>query len=199
MKKLNIVLLLILGLSFLSIGQLSFAQVETTLFSFEDGAQGWEIPDWAFEKEDMVAEKLALSSEYAKDGKSSLELAVDFPGGSWTAAYVEIVEFFDWTPYSNLAVDVYLPTYAPAGLKGKFILTVGEDWKWIEMSRAVKLIPGQWTTISANLLPGSTDWRRTQVTDAFRQDVRKLGVRIESNLRPVYRGSIYIDNVRLIK
>jgi len=27
--------------------------------------------------------------------------------------------------------------------------------------------------------------------------VRKLGIRIESNMRPVYSGPIYIDNIRV--
>ena len=90
-----------------------------------------------------------------------------------------------------------MPEEAPFGLKAKFILTVGEDWAWTEMSRSVKLIPGEWTTISASIIPGSNDWRKSQVTDAFRADLRKLGIRIESNMQPTYSGPIYIDNVRV--
>ncbi len=167
------------------------------IFGFEEGIPVWEIPDWCFEKEDYVAESIAVSTKFAKEGKSSLELMTDFPGKIWTAAYVEVQEFFDWTPYKSVSIDIFLPKEAPFGLKTKLILTVGEDWKWIEMSRSVKLIPGEWVTITASLIPGSTDWRRTQVTDEFRADIRKLGVRIESNMRPIYSGPIYIDNVRL--
>jgi hypothetical protein len=151
------------------------------------------------EKEDYVGDSLAISDKYADEGKSSLELKVDFTGGKWTAAYVEIVEYFDWMPYAQVAADVYLPADAPAGLKAKLILTVGENWDWTEMSKAVSLQPGKWTTVSANLKPGSTDWRRSNLTDAFRQDVRKFGLRIESNMKPLYKGSIYIDNARLIE
>jgi hypothetical protein len=74
---------------------------------------------------------------------------------------------------------------------------VGEDWAWTEMARLVKLVPGEWTTITASIVPGSSDWRRIEVTDKFRADVRKLGIRIESNMRPVYSGPIYIDNIRV--
>ena len=74
---------------------------------------------------------------------------------------------------------------------------MGEDYTWVEMARLVKLVPGEWTTISANLAPGSTDWRKQQVTDEFRAGVQKLGIRIESNMRPTYSGPVYIDNVRV--
>ena len=85
---------------------------------------------------------------------------------------------------------------APAGLKGKIILTVGEDWKWIEMGKTVPLTPGQVTTITADLKPGSKDWKNTVVDDSFRKDVRKLGVRVEDN-RTAWKGKIYIDNIRV--
>ncbi len=106
-------------------------------------------------------------------------------------------EYFDWTPYNIISADVFLPEDAPFGLRANFILTVGEDWKWTEMTRSSKLIPGEWITITASIIPGSTDWRRTQVTDEFRANVRKLGIRLESNMRPAYSGPVYIDNVRL--
>jgi hypothetical protein len=109
------------------------------------------------------------------------------------------MQYFDWTDYSRIACDVYLPEGAPLGLKGKIILTVGDSWKWVEMSRSFSLQPGKWTTMSADLKPGSIDWRRIEVNDAFRQDVRKIDIRVESNNKPAYTGSIYIDNIRVIK
>jgi len=170
---------------------------EKVIFGFEENVPNWEIPDWCFEKDDHVGESIAISAKFAKEGKSSLELMADFPGGKWTGAYVEIQQFFDWTLYKTILADIFLPKNAPFGLQGKIILTVGEDWVWTEMARSVKLVPGEWTAISASIIPGSTDWRRTEVSDAFRSDVRKLGIRIESNMRPAYAGPIYIDNIRL--
>lgn len=167
------------------------------IFGFEENVPSWEIPEWCFEKEEYVAESMAVSAKFAKEGKSALEIIADFPGAKWTGVYVEAQQFFDWTPYKTLSADVYLPKEAPFGLQGRFILTVGENWTWIEMARLVKLVPGEWSTITADLAPGSTDWRKTQVTDEFRADVRKLGIRIESNMRPVYSGPVYIDNVRV--
>ena len=166
------------------------------LFGFESGTQGWAIPDWALEKPDFVASKVVADAAGATEGRQALNVVVDFPGGRWNGALAEVEEYFDWTPYRTLAVDVTLPAEAPAGLKAKLILTVGENWEWTEMRRALQLTPGQTTTITASLASGSEDWKRTVVEESFRKDVRKLAVRVESN-KPAYKGTFAIDNVRL--
>lgn len=166
------------------------------LFGFEKDAQGWGIPDWALEKPDMVGRELLVAAEGATEGRQALALVVDFPGGRWNGALAEIEESFDWSPYSTLAVDVTLPPEAPPGLKAKLILTVGEAWTWTEMRRTLQLTPGETTTLTASLAPGSEDWKRTVVDEGFRKDVRKLAVRLESN-KPAYQGRFYIDNIRL--
>lgn len=197
--KLKICLLLCLSL-FLSVAVgycQEKASVGKVIFGFEEKVPSWEIPDWSFEKDEYVAESIAISTKFAKEGKSSLEVMTNFPGAKWTAAYIEAQQYFDWTPYNTISVDVYLPKEAPFGLQARFIMTVGDNWTWTEMARLVKVVPGEWTTITADLRPGSSDWRKTEVTDAFRADVRKLGLRIESNMRPIYSGPVYIDNVRV--
>ncbi len=169
---------------------------DKVLFSFEEDTEGWEIPDWCYEQDDYVGEGLDVSSTVAKDGNKSLVLTVNFPGQRWYGALAEVMEYFDWTPYSTVSCDIYLPADAPNGLRAKIVLTVGENWRWTEMSRSYRLKPGEWTHISANLKPGSTDWKRTKPDDEFRADVRKLAIRIESN-KPAYSGPIYIDNIVL--
>lgn len=181
-----------------TLGFSSIARAEDkVIFSFEKDTQGWEIPEWALEQEDHVAKTVEASKDFAKDGKGSLKIKAAFPGKIWSAALVEDFEYFDWTTYKAVSVDIYIPKDAPIGLKGKIILTVGEGWKFIEMARSVALVPGEWITITANLLPGSEDWKRTVVDDNFRKDVRKLAIRVESNKKPEYAGPIYVDNVRL--
>jgi hypothetical protein len=64
------------------------------------------------------------------------------------------------------------------------------------MNKTIPLTPGEWTVVKADLMPESRDWRRF-ITDDFRADVRKIGIRIESNGKVSYKGPIYIDNVRL--
>ena len=166
------------------------------LFGFENGPQGWGIPDWAMEKTDMVAKAVTTGKAGATEGKQALQVAVDFPGGRWGGALVEVEEYFDWSPYSALAVDVTLPADAPAGLKAKLILTVGENWEWTEQRRAVQLTPGQTTTLRASLATGSEDWKRATVDDAFRKDIRKFAIRVESN-KPAFPGTFSVDHVRL--
>ena len=196
MKKV-LVTLAVIGLLFAA--QAANAEEETVLFSFENGTEGWEIPDWAYEKPDHIQQEIDISEEYASNGNNSLLIETEFPGGRWTGAIIEIMQYFDWADYSKLACDIYLPEGAPLGLKGKIILTVGDTWKWVEMSRSYALKPGEWVTIEADLKPGSIDWRRVEVDDAFRQDVRKIDIRVESNNKPAYTGPIFVDNIRVIK
>jgi hypothetical protein len=175
------------------------APEEKVLFSFEKDTQGWEVPEWALEQQDYVGKSVEASSDFSKTGDKSLKLIANFPGKVWTAAIAEDFEYFDWTPYKEIACDVYIPKEAPTGLKAKLILTVGENWKFTEMSRSIPLVPGEWVTISASLVPGSEDWKKTVVDDDFRKDVRKLAVRIESNRQPVYDGPIYLDDFRVVR
>lgn len=170
---------------------------EKILCSFERGYEGFEIPDWAMEKEDNAGRSLNLSKDFASEGCQSLCLVADYPGNIWSSALIELEQYLDLTPYREVATDVYIPKEAPLGLKAKIVLTVGEDWTWTEMSGSVPLVPGEWVTIRASLEPGTLDWKRTEVDDAFRADVRKIVVRIESNRRPDYKGPIYIDNIRV--
>lgn len=196
MKK---ILSALLGVCFILAMTTCVWSADTVLFSFEGDSQGWEIPDWALEKSDHVADSLDLSEKYANEGKTSLEIMVDFPGAKWTGAYIEVVEYMDWSPYSKIAADVYLPPGGPMGLKSKMIITVGESWKWVEMSKTTVLEPGKWVTVVADLKPGSKSWRTSKITDAFRGDVRKFGLRVDSNMKPAYTGKIYVDNIRLIE
>jgi hypothetical protein len=195
MKKL---FLLLAVFALLFAGTAVHAEEATIISGFESGTEGWEIPDWAYEKPDHVQEEIAISDLVATEGDNSLEVICEYPGGMWAGGLVEIMQYFDWSDYTEVAVDIYLPEDAPIGLTGKIILTVGDSWKWVEQSRAVALKPGEWTTISASLAPGSIDWRRVEVDDAFRADVRKVGIRVESS-RPAYSGSFYVDNVRVIE
>ena len=195
MKKCMLVAVI---LSFFVAG-LSFAAEEEVLFSYESGAEGWEIPDWAYEKPDHVQQSINISEEFASNGANSLEVEAIFPGGRWAGAIVETMQYFDWSEFKTLACDIYLPAEAPLGLKGKFILTVGDNWQWVEMSRSFDLKPGEWVTVEGDISPGSIDWRRIEVGEAFRKDIRKIDIRVESNNKPAYTGPFYIDNVRVIK
>lgn len=169
---------------------------ERVFYGFESSLKGWEIPMWAKGKNDYVAQSLELSEDFSSHGSSSLKVMCDFPGGKWAAALVEIQQYLNLSFYRVIRADVYLPEEAPMGLDGSIILTVGENWKFIEMARSIPLVPGQWVTITANVEPGSYDWRRIVPDEEFAQDVRKIAIRVVSNNKPQYTGPVYIDNVR---
>ncbi|MDD3088612.1 MAG: hypothetical protein PHT95_01520 [Candidatus Omnitrophica bacterium] len=170
---------------------------ERTFYDFEGDLLGWEVPSWAAGKTDHVAKEVVVSEEIASKGKSSMKVTADFPGGSWTAGLVEIQQFLDLSKYRVIRADVYLPADAPIGLKAKLILTVGENWKFVEMNGGVPLMPGEWATISASIEPGSYDWKRVIPDEEFAKDIRKIAIRVESNNKPKYDGVFYVDNVRV--
>jgi hypothetical protein len=170
---------------------------EIVIFGFEEGLEGWAVPDWAKASADNVGLSCEVSEAQASQGTASMEIQADFPGGRWTGAYVEReTEVTDWTEFGALSVDVFLPATAPEGLGGRIILTVGDRWEWTEMNRTVPLKPGAWTTIAVSVKRFSMDWKFFP-DDEFRRSIRKIGVRIESNREPAYRGPVYLDNIRL--
>lgn len=164
------------------------------LYSFDLSEEGWGVPSWAIDKPEYVAQNVSHAKVGKNENIGCLEIIADFPGDKWTAAIFEVQHFLDLSDYSSLSADIYLPSSAPP-LRGKLILTVGDDWKFTEMSKSFRLNPGEWTKISASLSDESKDWKRTVVTEAFRKDVRKIAIRIESNRPPAYSGPIYVDNV----
>ncbi len=166
------------------------------IYNFEKDEDSWEIPAWAFEKPDHVARTLKQSKVVASRGRGSLEMGVEFPGNQWSGALTEIQQYLDLGKYDVISADIYLPPGAPAGLRAKLILTVGDSWKFIEMARTERLYPGKWTTLTARISDDSIDWRRTKVDNEFRADVRKVAIRVESN-KAAYTGLIYIDNIRV--
>jgi len=170
---------------------------ERVLFSFEQGTNGFDVPEWFREKPENAAVRIGVSKKYSSEGSQSLEVESNFPGQIWSASMVELEQYLDLTPYRQISVDVLAPRAAPMGLKAKIILTIGDQWKWTEMICSVPLAPGEWATVNASVEPGSMSWKRTEVGESFRSDIRKIVVRVESNKSPIYKGPVYIDNIRV--
>lgn len=170
---------------------------ERVFYNFETDLEGWEIPAWAEGKPEYVAKSVIVSKDVAVKGSSSMKVDVDCPGTEWTAGLVEIQQYLNLSPYRVVSADIYIPKDAPVGLKAKLILTVGDNWKFVEMSRSIPLVPGEWATVTASIEPGSYDWKRVVPNEQFAEDVRKIAIRIESNRKPAYKGPVYIDNIRV--
>jgi len=172
---------------------------EKVYYDFEVGLDGWEIPMWAQGKTDYVAKQILISKDMVSNGESSMKLLSEFPGGLWSGALIEIQQYLDLSRYRFVIADIAIPEDAPAGLRAKLILTVGSNWKFVEMGVSTPLEPGKWVSIKANIEPGSYDWKRVVPDEEFSKDVRKIAIRIESNRKPKYSGPIYIDNIRMAK
>ncbi|MFC1577008.1 hypothetical protein ACFL3N_01575, partial [Candidatus Omnitrophota bacterium] len=170
---------------------------DLVIYDFESPSMDWDVPQWAEDLDDHVVGSIERSEDFARNGKYSLKVNADFPGKMWTAAVIEVERYYDWGQFARINCYIYLPEDAPKGLKGKMILTVGDEWRFVEMKRSAYLMPGKWNLVSAELLPGSEDWKINKVDDNFRRDVRKFDIRVESNKSPVYAGPVYIDDVML--
>ncbi|MFH1665876.1 MAG: hypothetical protein ABIA77_07010, partial [Candidatus Omnitrophota bacterium] len=97
------------------------------LFDFETSLDGWEIPSWALAKDDHVAKHpLTITKHRSSNGRNSLMVEAEFPQIKWTAAHVEVQQFFDFTGYDLISADVYIPSNTTNRLRGKIILTTGE-------------------------------------------------------------------------
>jgi hypothetical protein len=176
-------------------------------YNFEEGNDGWVIPDWAYYQSDHKAEVVEVSIKEASSGKGSLALMCDFPGDVWAAALVEHAEDLNLSKYSTISADIYLPKGAPKGIiQARFILTVGIGWHFTEMRQAVLLVPGRWTKLEAKLESEeaeASDWKGRKEKRLFHHinNVRKIAIRIEYDASPPYKtghrykGPVYIDNV----
>lgn len=155
-------------------------QVETTVDSFEDGADQWQLADYW-----TAGKSMAVTDENASDGDSALAIDATFSGTGWeeTGIYVEPVGGVDWTGY-QLAFDVFIPEGAGDFIAQVFVLT-GAEWTWANTPDTA-LVPGVWTTIVADL---------TSMGDA--SVINQYGIKVGTSVS-AFEGQILVDNVRLI-
>ena len=190
-----------------SIQVLALATPEEIRFTFDEGIEGWKVPDWAFEKRDYVAGEVQLTEKKVKSGSGALEIKCDFPGNRWTAALVELEGNMDFSPYDEMSVDIFIPRGAPKGFfKARFVMTVGVGWHFIEMREPVELMPGKWITLKTKIEKEElmvSSWRGRGERRLFKHidAVKKVAVRIEYDASPPhtiggrYHGPIFMDNM----
>ncbi|KJJ85731.1 secreted protein [Candidatus Omnitrophus magneticus] len=190
----------------------SHAEIKEPIrFDFENGMEGWDIPDWAAEQKDCVGREVKVSDKVASTGHNSFEILGDFPGNLWTSVVVEYEQDMNLKGYKKISVDVFVPQGAGGAANSelflaRIILTVG-SWWFVEMRKPITITRGKWNTITAQL-EGLGDeelvfWKvreKEQSVSANIQDVKKIGVRVEYNSNPwqegkAYNGPVYIDNV----
>jgi len=153
---------------------------ETLLNSFEQDIEGWKVADyWS------GGTGLTVSSEQATAGAQSLQLDATLSGTAWqeAGAFYTLPAAADWSAFTQLAVDIYLPEGATDFIAQIFIKT-GSDWTWAN-TPDTGLTAGGWTTLVADL---STMGDLTQV--------REYGIKVGTSVT-AFSGGILVDNVRL--
>jgi hypothetical protein len=155
-------------------------EIETMIYSFESNLENWTIADyWS------GGQRLDVSVDDATDGEQSLALGLVTTGEGWQegGAFIQPEGGVDWSAYSQLAVDVYLPE--GDGFLAQIFIKTGDEFTWANTAD-ITLVPGQWTTVFANLsVMGNTS------------AIRELGVKVGTSVT-AFDGIILFDNVRLI-
>jgi len=202
-------------LSILIIGAISLINgavfAEDIRFDFEETAEKWKIPDWAYGQGDHKAVAVEVSPDKASSGNNSLKMMVEFPGDVWTAALVDFQadgeEYMDLSKYESISVDVFLPKKAPRELlKARIIVTAGIGWHFTEMRYPVMLKRGKWNTVKVTIEKEDvedSEWKGRKEKRLFNHvdKIKKIAVRVEYDaappfrLGPKYHGPIYIDNL----
>ncbi len=181
---------------------------KTIQFDFENGIEGWEIPDWAAEQKDCVGLDYGVTTEKAFSGDRSMKVDTNFPGTAWTAAVIEYAKDIDLSGYSKIKARIYIPKESNnQQMFGRIILTAG-PWFFIEMKEPIQLKTGSWTTIEAKLdvsrLGELSYWKcvdaNTCLLDNLKK-VKRIAVRVEYNASfqsgPPYKGPVYIDDITI--
>ncbi|HNX91853.1 MAG TPA: hypothetical protein PKY78_07370 [Candidatus Omnitrophota bacterium] len=195
--------LVFVGLSILSGVSCDAAAQDKMVYNCSRYIHNWGIPEWSGEKADHINPVLSIDENFGdKQDSMSLKLNLSFSGEAWSAGIIEANGVFDLTLYRALTFSVYLPSDAPKGIEARAIIVSGDDFKWIEMGRSFVVEPGRKTVIKANLKNGCRDWRikgeQIVLTEALKQDIRKVAIRIESNVVK-YDGPIYLDDIQIEK
>ena len=143
-------------------------------------------------------EKLSLSRTVASQGKKALSIPVNFPEP------VTILRSNSQPGDPNqmvgvrfIAYDVFLPADCP-GFVGCLFFLKDKDGLWYQARSRAALLPGQWTTVTADLSGGSPDitalghlgqWDANQATQ-----IRTFGLTFYGD-KP-FKGTIEVDNFK---
>lgn len=119
------------------------------------------------------------------DGNGSLRVSVSAIGRGWSDNTFESPEINrDMSQYSEIRIQVFVPSVAPSDIKGQIFTKSGPNYTWRD-NGWVSLQKDQWTTLS---IPSS---RIEHI-----RNVRTIGIKIGSNNK--WNGPAYIDRVEAL-
>lgn len=159
---------------------------EVLVDGFEGLTTPWKILTYS------KATAASLSKEYASEGKQSLKLDYNFPGGTSTAEVGWIFGLSDWTKVDRIVVDIYVPTEN----RYRYGIVVGSD-RWY--SSVIKRLKQGWNmnvTYSLNENIYGTEANSWDASGplSVKTDVNFLGFIFEGSTKE--RSSVYFDNLR---
>ncbi len=173
-----------------------------TAYGFEIGKDRWNAPSWADGNQDGTGRTLQpeASSETARGGSRSLRAEANLADGRFSQMFWLTPVGEDWSRFSKVRGWVFLPKGAPQGLLARVQMT-GADWKYREFAADVRLVPGEWTEVSADLTAsGAPSWNCTEgeLASALRWVVG-FGFKVHNQGSGAgYRGPLYLDDVQLV-
>jgi hypothetical protein len=175
MRKLIFLLfVMILGIN------VTYAQNETLVTSFESGTEGWAlVTDWA------SGVSINVSDAFASDGAQSLSVSVNYAATQWQEAgvFFQPPQPLDWSSYTTLSVDIYVPAEAENFIAQLYTKT-GDSWSWTNTPN-IALTPDAWTTVTADLS-----------AMGIVRDVREFGIKF-ATYEANFTGEFYVDRVVL--
>jgi hypothetical protein len=143
-------------------------------------------------------ETLMLVADASDQGRKSLSVPVNFPD----PVTIFRPNNIPGDPYRMVGVrfiayDVFVPADCPGFVSGLFFMK-DKDGLWYQARARAALLPGRWTTVTADLRGGSPDvtplGHQGQWDDNQATQIRTLGLTFYGDKR--FTGRIRVDNFR---
>ncbi len=165
---------------------------------------GFEQPDqdWVASPLDPQTQKVARDPGRYSEGKASLAIVGKLPGSFGVTYY----PWHDWTGFTQLSFDLYVPKDIPRDFD-LWVYLKDKQYYWYQTAPfrspqtgkpTGSLRPGQWHTVKLDVSSRSTIWKPGGHRRAWERTLyypREFGIRVFS--RSHWSGVIYLDNVNL--
>ena len=178
-----------------------FPNMLEPIYNFEQGDQGWALEDETSQlavpvvSEDKPHSGLSVSGDRASEGKSSLAIPVHFP--SPATIFRKNITPPRMQGVRMIAYDIMVPKECP-GFTGCLFFMKDKHGLWYQARSQAALVPGKWTTVTADIRGGSRDvtplghlgqWDDNQATQ-----IQTIGITIYGDKK--FDGNVYLDNFR---
>lgn len=170
----------------------------TVLLEGFEGAVSWMAvgKNWG---DGDTSKAVVQSGAWASEGSKSLELSFNpMVKDKGATCFTEMMDITDFSPYEALLLDVNNPAGSP--MQVAVAVTTGEGWAWFE-SNVLDLPAGETKDLRVDLYTGSlktasTNWEfKTDLLDS--DDVRRVALKFFGP--EGLSGSVFVDNIRLVK